>query len=222
VFEEKKSAFGGRFDDYVLIPISTFVRVYGLYDSDREPRSVNMTVRAVSAEALDDAVEEVRGIMRQARGVAPGAKDDFDLFTNDSQIKAFNKATQGVKLGAFVIGIIALVVAGIGIMNIMLVSVTERTREIGIRKALGARRRQILLQFLLEAIALCLLGGVLGVLVGFGLGNVVTLFTDWAFHIPWEWAVLGLLFCAVVGVVFGMWPALKASRLAPIEALRYE
>ncbi len=152
----------------------------------------------------------------------PGEDDNFDIFTNDSQIKQFNQATRGVKLGAFVIGIIALVVAGIGIMNIMLVSVTERTREIGIRKALGAKRRQVLAQFLLEAIVLCNFGGVLGVLLGFALGNLVTIFTGFPIHVPVEWAVNGLLFCTAVGLTFGMWPAMKASKLAPIEALRWE
>jgi putative ABC transport system permease protein len=127
-----------------------------------------------------------------------------------------------VKIGAFVIGIIALVVAGIGIMNIMLVSVTERTREIGLRKALGARRRQVLGQFLLEAVLLCNVGGLLGVLVGYALGNTVTLFTDFALDVPLEWTAIGLGFCSAVGLTFGMWPAVKASRLEPIEALRYE
>jgi putative ABC transport system permease protein len=104
----------------------------------------------------------------------------------------------------------------------MLVSVTERTREIGIRKALGAKRRAVLLQFLLEAVVLCNLGGVLGVLLGFGLGNLVAVFTDFAVHVPLEWAVRGVIFCTTVGLVFGMWPAIRASRLAPVDALRYE
>jgi putative ABC transport system permease protein len=173
-------------------------------------------------ELLPDAIEETRAVLRVARGVKPGEEDDFDIFTNDSQIRSFNKATLGVKVGAFVIGIVALVVAGIGIMNIMLVSVTERTREIGIRKALGARRRDILRQFLLEAILLCNVGGAIGVLVGFGLGNIVTIFTGFAVSVPMEWAVNGLVFCTVVGLVFGMWPAMKASKLPPIEALRWE
>ena len=112
--------------------------------------------------------------------------------------------------------------AGIGIMNIMLVSVTERTREIGIRKALGAKRRHILLQFLLEAIVLCNIGGVIGVVVGFGLGNIVTLFTDFAVNVPLDWAVIGLVFCTTIGLTFGLWPAMKASKLAPIDALSYE
>ena len=223
VFDEKKSALGGNFDNYVLIPVSTWIDAYGLKDNDgNRERSVNMTVRARTPELLPDAIEETRAVLRVARGVPPGEADDFDFFTNDSQIRSFNKATLGVKIGAFVIGIVALLVAGIGIMNIMLVSVTERTREIGIRKALGARRRDILRQFLLEAILLCNVGGAIGVAVGFGLGNIVTIFTGFAVHVPFEWAINGLVFCTVVGLVFGMWPAMKASKLPPIEALRWE
>ena len=222
VFEGKRSATGGNFDNYILIPISAFPTLYGSLDDDGRPRSVNMTVRAKRPELLDAAIEETRGVLRTVRGVAPGADDDFYVFTNDSTIREFNRVTAGVKLGAFAIGAIALLVAGIGIMNIMLVSVTERTREIGIRKALGARRRRILAQFLLEAVTLCNLGGVVGVAVGFALGNIVTLFTEFAVEVPWAWAVRGLLFCTTVGLVFGMWPALKASRLVPVEALRHE
>jgi len=181
-----------------------------------------MTVRAKSPEMVQDAIEETRAVLRAERGVDPREEDDFTIFTNDSQIKAFNEATSGVKIGAFVIGIIALVVAGIGIMNIMLVSVMERTNEIGVRKALGARRRQILWQFLLEAIVLCNIGGLAGVAVGFGLGNIITFYTDFPVNFPLDWALRGLLFCTAVGLTFGLWPAIKASKLAPIEALRYE
>jgi len=144
------------------------------------------------------------------------------VFTSESLITEFNKMSAGVKVAAFVIGIIALVVAGIGIMNIMLVAVTERTREIGIRKALGARRGSILRQFLIEAVILCNIGGVIGVAVGFGLGNLVAVFTHFDAQVPMEWAVIGLLFCSAVGIAFGLLPAIRASRLDPIEALRYE
>jgi putative ABC transport system permease protein len=222
VFEEKASAMGGGYDNYLLIPISVFPQLYGMYTDDGEPRSVNVTVRALAPEILPDAIEETRALLRVVRGVDPRDPDDFTIFTNDTQIKAFNQATRGVKVGAFVIGIVALVVAGIGIMNIMLVSVTERTREIGIRKALGARRRQILGQFLVEAILLCNAGGILGVLLGYALGNVVTIFTGFALHVPLDWAVIGLAFCTAIGLAFGIWPAFQASRLAPVEALGYE
>ena len=222
VFEEKKSAMHGNFDNYCLIPITKFQRVYGMIDRRGRDRSVNVTVRAKSPEQLEAAIEEVRAVLRVERKVKPREEDDFTIFTNDSMIKSFNKATSGVKIGAFIIGIIALVVAGIGIMNIMLVSVTERTKEIGIRKSLGAKRRNILTQFLLEAIVLCNIGGALGVLVGFGLGNIVTFFTGFAASVPLEWAVGGLLFCTTVGLTFGLWPAVVAAKLDPIEALRYE
>jgi putative ABC transport system permease protein len=221
VFGEKKSSMGGNFDNYALIPISKIVKLYG--DTRfGQPRSVNITVRAKSPELVEDALAETRAVMRHERGLKPYEEDDFTIFTNDSQIKAFNEATAGVKTGAFVIGIIALIVAGIGIMNIMLVSVTERTREIGVRKSIGAKRKNILLQFLFEAIILSNIGGLFGVMVGFGLGNIVSAVTGFPVHVPMDWAFIGLAFCTGVGLVFGLWPAYKASLLNPIESLRYD
>jgi len=222
VFDEKKSAFGGNFDNYVLIPVSTFVSTYGLVDRQGFARSVNITVHAKTPQLIEDSIEETRQILRRDRGLRPGQEDNFEFFNSQSLITQFNKVTIGVKLAAFVIGIIALVVAGIGIMNIMLVAVTERTREIGIKKALGARSRSILSQFLLEAVILCNIGGVMGVIAGFGLGNLVAFFTKFDVAVPMEWAVIGLLFCSAVGVCFGLLPAIRASQLNPIEALRYE
>jgi len=222
VLAEKKSALGGNFDNYMLIPISRFQTIYGERDNFGRERSVNITVRARRPELLNDCITETRLLMRQLRGLKPQQEDDFTIFTNDSQIKTFNEVTSGVKVGSFVIGIVALIVAGIGIMNIMYVSVTERTREIGLRKSLGAKRRNILLQFLLEAMILCNIGGVFGVLVGFGLGNIVSILTHFSAHIPLIWAFIGLLFCTAVGLAFGYWPALKAARMDPIVALRYE
>ena len=222
VFAEKKSAMGGSYDNYVLMPITVFRKAYGARDRFGGERSVNITVMVQDPAMMEDAIEETRHVLRTARGLSPRDEDTFFFFSSDSQIRAFNTASAGVKKGAFVLGAVALVVAGIGIMNIMLVSVTERTREIGIRKALGARRRVILFQFLIEAVVLCNIGGVLGVAAGFGLGNLVAAFTDFAVHVPGEWIVRGLLFCTVVGVVFGMWPAIRASRLAPVAALGWE
>ncbi len=222
VFAEKKSAMGGQFDSYVLMPISVWMDMYGARDEGGNPRSIFITVRSRLGVPLEEALEETRSVLRAARGLSPRDRDTFHWFTSDSQIRAFNDATAGVKTAAFVLGIVALIVAGIGIMNIMLVSVTERTKEIGIRKALGAKRPAILLQFLMEAVVLCNIGGIIGVLIGFGIGNVVTLFTDFAIHVPVDWAVRGVIFCSVVGIVFGMWPAIRASRMAPIDALRYE
>jgi putative ABC transport system permease protein len=225
VFDEKKSAFNSSYDSYILMPVSTFLATYG--DTDREgfPRSVNITVHAKTPEVVADAIEETRAVLRRVRGVGRGEPDNFSYFNSEGMIRQFNQMTAGVKVGAFVIGIIALLVAGIGIMNIMLVSVTERTKEIGIRKSLGAKPRNILRQFLLEAIVLCNVGGLIGVLVGFGIGNAMVKFgmsSSFEAAVPVEWAIIGLLFCTAVGVLFGMLPAVKASRLNPIDALRYE
>ena len=222
VFDTKNSAFGGGFDQYILIPITTFLDTYGMTGRGGWERTVNITVRAKTPELAADALEQTRQVMRRERGLKANDEDDFSFFSSESLITQFNEMTQGVKLAAFVIGIIALVVAGIGIMNIMLVSVTERTREIGIRKSLGAKPRSIMLQFLLEAVILCNIGGVFGVMAGFGLGNVVTLFTPMTINVPMEWAVLGLVFCSAVGICFGLLPAVRASRLNPVDALSYE
>ena len=222
VFDEKKSAFGAGYDNYVLIPVSTFIRTYGLTDRNGFPRSVNITVRAKTPELIGDAIEQTRQVLRSERGVKPSEVDNFEFFNSESLITRFNEMSMSVKIAAFVIGIIALLVAGIGIMNIMLVAVTERTREIGIRKAIGAKGITILTQFLLEAVILCNIGGVIGVMVGFGLGNLVALFAHFDVTVPMEWAVIGLVFCSAVGIVFGLLPAIRASRLHPIDALRYE
>jgi len=225
VFDEKKSAFGSQYDHYVLMPVSTFLNTYGNIDRNGFQRSVNITVHARTPEVIDDAIAETRAVLRRVRGVKRGEEDNFEYFNSESTIREFNQMTASIKAGAFVIGIIALLVAGIGIMNIMLVSVTERTKEIGVRKSLGAKPRFILRQFLLEAIVLCNLGGVIGVALGFGIGNmIVKLGMSPSFEavVPMQWAVIGLLFCTAVGVIFGMLPAVKASRLNPIDALRYE
>jgi putative ABC transport system permease protein len=222
VFDEKKSAFGGNFDNYVLIPVTTFVNTYGMVGRDGFARSVNITVRAKTPEQIQDAIEETRQVLRRDRGLKPGQEDNFEFFNSQSLITQFNKMSMGVKLAAFVIGIIALVVAGIGIMNIMLVAVTERTREIGIRKALGAKPASILTQFLLEAVILCNIGGAVGVLAGFAMGNLVAVFAHFDVRVPVEWAFIGILFCSAVGIGFGMLPAVRAARLNPIDALRYE
>ena len=224
VFDEKKSAFGSQYDNYVLTPITTFMRIYGMTDGNGFARSVNVTVHAKSPDVIDAAIEETRAVLRRVRGVKPGEEDNFEYFNSESTINEFNQMTLGVKIGAFVVGIIALLVAGIGIMNIMLVSVTERTREIGVRKSLGAQPRDILRQFLLEAIVLCNVGGVIGVAIGMMLGNGLVKLGNSSFEsvVPVQWAIVGLLFCTTVGVLFGMLPAIKASRLNPIDALRYE
>ena len=222
VFIKKVSAFGGPYETMALMPSGTYTQIYGLVDPQGFPRSVNITVRARTPELLQDAIEQVRQVMRNARHLRHDQEDNFYWFTSLSQIENFNKTTAGVKIGAFLMGGVALLVAGIGIMNIMLVSVTERTKEIGIRKSLGAKRRDVLLQFLLEAVVLCNVGGVIGIALGFALGNAFTFFTAFEARVPLGWAVFGVVFCSLIGVVFGMIPALKASRLNPIDALHYE
>ena len=222
VFDEKKSAFGGNFDNYVLMPVTTFLGVYGLVDRQGMARSVNITVRAKTPELMNEAIDQTRQILRGQRGVKPGEPDNFDFYNSASLITEFNKMSLGVKIAGFVIGIIALVVAGIGIMNIMLVAVTERTREIGIRKALGARRATILLQFLTEAAMLTGLGGLVGIGLGAGLGQLVRAVTPLPAYTP-LWAVLlAFGFSVAVGLFFGFQPAVRASNLDPVESMRYE
>ncbi len=222
VFIKKQSAFGGPYETMALVPGSTYTKIYGAVGRRGFPRSANVTIHSKTPELLDDAIEETRQVLRRARKLKHNEPDNFYYFTSLSQIDNFNKTTLGVKIGAFVMGTVTLIVAGIGIMNIMLVSVTERTKEIGIRKSLGAKRRNILLQFLLEAMVLCNVGGVIGIVLGFGLGNVMTLMTSFETHVPIEWAFIGMAFCSAIGMIFGMIPAIKASKLNPIEALAYE
>jgi putative ABC transport system permease protein len=217
VFEKKGSALGGNNDNFVVAPITTYFHRYG-----KATRSLHIMVKAQNAEVMDDAVEQVRGILRSARHVAPGGEDDFSYFSNDSLIKQFNDFTLYLRLGVLLVSSISLIAAGVGIMNIMLVSVTERTREIGIRKSIGAQKRDILSQFIIEAVILCEIGGIVGVATGIAGGNIVGLLVDAPAVIPWDWAIIGLISCSLVGLVFGVYPAWKAANLDPIEALRYE
>ncbi len=222
VYEELGETASGAGDNSAAIPISAFVHNFGLKDDRGFDRSVNITVKARAGTTVEDVQEEVRGVLRIARGVKPLEEDDFDIFSNDSMIRAFDDMTVVIRLVAIAMGSIALIVAGIGIMNIMLVSVTERTKEIGIRKAIGAKRRDILSQFLIEAVVLCMIGGFIGIMVGVALGNIVSALVSVPVTFPTGWAIGGMLFCVVIGVAFGLWPASKASKLDPIESLRYE
>jgi putative ABC transport system permease protein len=217
VFQKKGGALGGNQDNFVAMPITSFMQKYG-----RASRSVNIMVKAKSREVVEDAIEQVRFILRTARKVPPGSEDDFAYFSNDSLINQFNEFTLYLRLGVLLVSSIALLAAGVGIMNIMLVSVTERTREIGIRKAIGAQKRDILAQFMIEAIILCEIGGILGVVAGILGGNVVGLLLEVPAIIPWDWAIIGIVVCSFVGLLFGVYPAWKAANLDPIEALRYE
>jgi putative ABC transport system permease protein len=217
VLEPKGASLGGQQDNFAIVPITTALDRFG-----RWWVSLSILVQARDAASYEDCVEEVRGILRVARKVPPGAEDDFELFSNDSLIEQFNTFTIAVRIGVVVVSSIALLAAGIGIMNIMLVSVTERTREIGIRRAIGAKKRNIMTQFIMEAVVLCEVGGVIGVVLGILGGNATAVFFKVPPAIPFDWIVLGLVICSIVGIVFGTYPAYKAANLDPIESLRYE
>lgn len=217
VLEKQPSMFGQSRDSYIVMPISTFQQKYGKYNN-----SINITVMAPSKEDYNNVIDAATGYMRTIRKVPPGEEDNFFIFSNESMITQVNDITSGIRIGALVVSIIALLAAGVGIMNIMLVSVTERTREIGIRKAIGARRSNILFQFLLEAITLCIVGGFIGIVLGVGIGNIAGSFLNAKAAIPFDWVMIGLSLCLFVGIVFGTYPAYKAANLDPIEALRYE
>ncbi len=217
VLESKGTLAGGNEDNFAVIPITTGLGRYGHRDS-----SINILVQSRSQQDYEDTVEQVRDILRVARKGPPGKDDDFEIFSNDSVLAQFDSFTFGVRVGVTLVSSIALLAAGVGIMNIMLVSVTERTREIGVRRAIGAKKRNIMSQFIIEAIMLCEVGGVIGVLFGVIGGNVAGHYMDLPVVIPYDWALIGLIICSVVGIIFGTYPAYKAANLDPIDSLRYE
>ncbi len=210
------SVLGQDQDNFIAIPLSTYKRAYG------DKSSAQITVMAESEDLLEKTKNEVIGALRIIRKVPPGKDNDFEIVTNDQLIEQFNDLTKYFKLGAGIIAFIALLAAGIGIMNIMLVSVTERTKEIGIRKAIGARKITIKTQFVVEAVILSLIGGLIGILLGVIGGNIVAVYLKVSAILPLDWILIGLLVTSIVGVIFGVYPAAKASNLDPIEALRYE
>jgi putative ABC transport system permease protein len=213
--QSKGSVLGGGEESYVLLPLSTFFSIYG------KNQEFSFKVQADALE-IDDCMEQVRGILRTARHVPPGEEDDFAIISNDSLITQFSEFTKYLRLGIIIVSSIALLAAGVGIMNIMLVSVTERTREIGIRKAVGARRNNIMTQFVLEAILISELGGIIGIILGVLGGNLLAITMNAPAIIPMDWVTIGFVTCSLVGIVFGVYPAWKAANLDPIESLRYE
>lgn len=215
---ESKGGMGGASqDNFIAVPMSTGLNRYGA-----RWRSLSILVQAQNAETFEDTIEQTRGILRAERKVTPGDPDDFEIMSNDSLIEQFRNLTFAVRVGVAVISSISLLAAGIGIMNIMLVSVTERTREIGVRRAIGAKKRNILTQFIMEAVVICQIGGLIGVGLGILGGNGAAIYFETPPVIPVDWVVLGLLICSAVGIVFGTYPAFKAANLDPIESLRYE
>ena len=217
VLEKQGDIFGQSMDNFSILPLSTFNKLFG-----NRRRSVSISVMAYSNGDYDNLMMKTEGYMRTIRKVPPGEENDFEIISNASILQQINDLTEGFRIGAFVIAAIALVAAGVGIMNIMLVSVTDRTREIGIRKSIGAKKKNILFQFLIEAITLCLFGGLVGIVLGIAVGNFVGSFLNAVTTIPIDWIAIGIFLCVTIGVIFGTYPAYKAANLDPIEALRYE
>ncbi|MEQ9105587.1 MAG: ABC transporter permease [Rhodothermales bacterium] len=218
VLKEKGSFLGFSEDNRVFVPISRGFTVYG----QPQRNIANVSIRVHDPAMINAAKDEVIGRMRVIRKVQPGDPNNFDLSTNDSMQAVFEAFTGTLTMGGAGIGLISLLAAGIGIMNIMLVSVIERTREIGIRKSIGARRKDILRQFLLEAFFLCQIGGAIGILLGALAGNGVALYFDISAAFPVGWAIAAVVMVTFIALVFGGYPAFKAARLNPIDALRFE
>jgi len=217
VTERQGEAFGQSKDNFIAIPISTYLERF----ADKWT-TLSIHVESSSEHTFEKTKGEAIGIMRSIRKVKPENENDFEVVTNIEMIEQFSGFTSGVKLFALCVSVIALVVAGIGIMNIMLVSVTERIKEIGIRKAIGATKKDILTQFLMEAIFLSEFGGIVGIIMGVAGGNMVAVIFNIPAVIPIDWAVIGLVVCSAIGIGFGIYPAWRAAQLDPIESLRFE
>ena len=215
VLAKKGQILGQSMDLIAIIPFNTFLAVYG-------KRDFQIDVAVDDKDQLDHLEDEVTGIMRRVRSVPPGQPDDFSVNRSEQLADTYRQLTSALYGVALGVGLITLLVGGIGIMNIMLVSVRERTREIGIRRALGARRRTIVVQFLLEASLVSAVGGTIGTALGLGTAKVVSLVTSLAAAVQPLTVLGGILFAAAVGLVFGIWPAARAAQLDPVEALRYE
>ena len=212
----KGSIMGSSLDNFVLAPYTRMGIVYGFN------RNVSIMVQAPDILMINETIDELTGLLRVIRGVAPGEPSDFEIATNESLRGTFDSLTGYLFIFGLVVGGIALLGAGIGVMNIMLVSVTERTREIGIRKSIGATRRAIVQQFLLETVVICQIGGLIGILVGVAGGNILSIVMETAFVIPWNAVVTGVGGMTIIGLLFGVYPAMVAARLDPITCLRYE
>ena len=217
ITERQGQSFGQSQDNYVFLPITTFLQRFR-----GTSYSLGITVESESAEVYSETLDEVIGILRTIRKVSPGEENDFEITTNEELMETFGSFTGSIKIFAFSVSVIALIVAGIGIMNIMLVSVTERIKEIGIRKAIGATKGHILIQFLTEAVFLCQVGGIIGVVFGIAAGNLISFVAKVPAVIPIDWAIYGVVSCSLIGIGFGSYPAWRAANLDPVESMRFE
>jgi len=209
---------GNAGDRSVLVPLENARTLL-----KSENTNFDIKVKVSNPAEIDQVMSEARGLMRKIRHDLPGKEDSFEISKSETLAERLEEISKYLKIGGFIIGFITLLGASVGLMNIMLVSVTERTREIGIRKALGATPRRIQEQFLVEAIVICQIGGIAGIILGILAGNgVAYLLGSQKFLVPWLWMLLGVIICIVVGVISGFYPSYKASRLDPIEALRFE
>lgn len=217
ILKSKGSSINQAGDRVVFIPLQIARQMYGSSN-----QNINVAIAVEQAPELDAAIDAATGVFRAVRGLSLQQDNDFEIFKSDGLVSLIKENTIQLRMAAIGIGIITLLGAAIGLMNIMLVSVAERTREIGVIKALGARNRDVMTQFLIEAVLICQLGGILGIILGIFAGNVVSLIIGSKFIIPWAWMILGIVVCTIVGLVAGIYPAAKASKLDPIESLRYE
>ena len=217
VAKPQGASFGQSRDNYAIIPLSAYQTQFG-----RRDRGLNILIKAKSVEALPDAMDEVRMILRANRGVPYNKPDDFDMETADSFLELFNQITKFFRFALIGVGSISLVVGGIVVMNIMMVAVSERTREIGIRKSIGARRSQIMSQFLFESLIVTMTGGILGIIFGFLIARSLVQFINMNIDPSLTAILAGLIISSGVGIISGLYPAFKAARLDPIKALSYE